>query len=75
MKTLFNLHVGMPPFIAADCSKVGCIQAINAQGKAVATVTFIDERIEQFLCIDSIDRADFMKQARTLFDETPAIRF
>lgn len=67
-----RLHVGMAPFIDSYGEKVGSFQALNSEGKAVATVTFSGSRVDQFLCIDSINRKDFLKEARALFDETPA---
>ena len=69
------LHVGLAPFIDSGGEKVGSFQALNSDGKAIATVTFSGNRIEQFFCIESISRVDFLKQARALFDETPTTTF
>lgn len=70
-----TLHVGLVPFIASNGEKIGSFQALNELGQAVATVTFCDEKMVQFFCIESINRADFLKQARALFDELTPTNF
>lgn len=70
-----TLHVGLVPFIASNGEKIGSFQALNELGQSIATVTFCDEKIEQFFCIESINRADFLKQARALFDELTPTNF
>ena len=70
-----TLHVGMPPFITADGTKLASFQQLNAAGKAVATITIEDGQITQFLAIDSIDRGAFIGAALAMFEQMQATRF
>ena len=73
MKT--TLHVGLAPFMASNGEKIGSFQALNESGHSIATVTFCDENMVQFFCVESINRADFLKGARALFDELTPTNF
>lgn len=68
-------HCGMTPFIDASGIKMGCYQQINKEGKAIATVTFYGDKIEQFYALPSSNRGEFLKQALALFNSTQAINF